>query len=184
MSVKEKLVEITTQLIKEKNGNPELVTVREIAKRAEVGIGLINYHFQSKENLISVCVKKIISSVIVGAKLVENSSPSERLKEAVKLPVDFVMQNQEISRVSVIDDLTNGHPNDNSFETLEKYLFHVRNLRLNDDDYFRTVFLLHGIQGIFLRWELYKNQFDFSDKTTRDKMLDGLVERIFGGARE
>jgi AcrR family transcriptional regulator len=31
---------------------PEAITTRRIAKRADVGVGLINYHFQTKERLL------------------------------------------------------------------------------------------------------------------------------------
>ena len=182
MDVKDRLIEITISLIKEKNGKPKQITIREIAKRAEVGVGLINYHFQSKENLIEVCIQKIIMNVISGSKPdLERLSPIERLKTSVKIPIDFLIDNQEVSKISILDDLMNGQFEDNSFKTLEKFYYHVNNLNLNEDDYFRTVFLLHGLQGIFLRWQLYKNNFDFSDKVARDKLLNNLLDKLFGG---
>ena len=63
MEVKDKIINVTIDLIKEANGNIDKITIREIAKRAEIGVGLINYHFQSKKNLVDICVQQIISNV-------------------------------------------------------------------------------------------------------------------------
>lgn len=182
MDIKERLVEVTTRLIKEKQGNPDQITVREIAKRANVGVGTLNYHFQSKDNLIEICVQKIIKETIGNSKPnMDGLSPIEKLKKSVKIPVDFLMQNPDVSRISILDDFINGQPGDNSFRTLEKYYSYAKSLDLNEDDYFRTVLLLHGLQGVFLRWRLYREKFDFSDKAKRDVLIDGLIDKLFGG---
>lgn len=182
MEIKEKLISITTTLIKETNGNPQLVTIREIAKRAKVGVGLINYHFQSKENLIEVCVQNIIHNVISNSSPnFDGLNPIEKLKLSVKTPIDFLMANPEISKISILENYFNGKSNDNTMKTLEKYYFHISNLNLNADDYFRAVCLIHALQGIFLRWELYKDKFDFSNKTERGGLIDRLIDTVFGG---
>ncbi len=182
MTVKEKLVEVTTDLIKEKKGNLNNITIREIAKRAEVGVGLINYHFQSKENLINLCVQRIISGVIVTAKAdMSDLSPLDRVKASAKIPIDFLMENPDISRISILGDFIEGHPDDNTFQTLARYFYYVRQADTSADNFFKAIFFIHGLQGIFLRWELYKDKFDFSDKVERDRLMDMLEERIFGG---
>jgi len=185
MTVKEKLIEVTIDLIKETDGEVDKITIRDIAKRAGVGIGLINYHFQSKKNLLDICVQKIISGVIAQSNPdMAQLSPMERLKRSVKIPIDFLMDNPEISKISVLGDLTQGKNDDNTFKTLSKYYCHACNLGEDEDAFFKTAFLIHGLQGIFLRWELYKEKFDFSDKAQRDSLIDSLVEKIFGGANE
>ena len=47
---KEVIIKATTELIQENDGNITKITSRRIAERAGVGLGLINYHFESKEN--------------------------------------------------------------------------------------------------------------------------------------
>lgn len=42
----------------------ERITVRQIAQRAGVGIGLINYHFKSKNNLLSIAIGDIMTNTI------------------------------------------------------------------------------------------------------------------------
>ena len=51
-NVKNRIIEVTTELIEQHNGNIKDITARMIATKAGVGLGLINYHFGSKEKLI------------------------------------------------------------------------------------------------------------------------------------
>lgn len=183
--MKDKIIDVTIGLIKENNGNIDKITIREIAKRAEIGVGLINYHFQSKKNLIEICVQKIISEAIAQSKPdIENMTPIEKLKHSVKIPVDFLMENPEISTISVLNDLMHGQANDNSFKTLARYYYYAENCKSDKNTFFKTAFLIHGLQGLFLRRTLYREKFDLSDKAQRDKLIDDLVERLFGGENE
>lgn len=182
MDIKEKLIETTIELIKENKGNSDFVTIREIAKKAEVGVGLINYHFQSKKNLIELCVQKIINSVIEKSKPdMDKLTFLEKVKTCVKIPIDFLMENPEISKISILNDFEKGQQDDNTFKTLTKYYYYISNLDFGEDNFFKTVFLIHGLQGIFLRWDLYKDKFDFSNKTERDNLINSLIDNLFGG---
>ena len=185
MEIKDKIINVTIDLIKEANGNIDKITIREIAKRAEIGVGLINYHFKSKKNLIDVCVRQIISNVITQSKPnMEELSPMEKLKCSVKIPIDFIMDNPEIAKISILGDLTQGQANDNTFQTLARYYFYANNLVLKENTFFNAALLIHGLQGIFLRWELYKDKFYFADKSQRDILIDSLVEKLFGAENE
>ena len=77
-----------------------------------------------------------------------------------------------------------GQLNDNTFLTLARYYFYASNVGINKDVFFKTVFLIHGLQGIFLRKELYKDKFDFADKVQRDILIDKIVDKLFGGEDE
>lgn len=185
MGIKDKIINATIDLIKETNGSIEEITIREIAKRAEVGVGLINYHFTSKKNLVDICVQKIISGVIDQSRPdMEQLSPIEKLKRSVKIPIDFLIDNPEISKISILGDLNEGQENDNTFKTLARYYYYASNLESNEEVFFKTAFLIHGLQGVFLRRELYKDKFDFSNKAQRDNLIDNLVERLFGAGNE
>lgn len=48
-NVKEVIIHATTELIRESDGNITKITSRKIAGRAEVGLGLINYHLEVKK---------------------------------------------------------------------------------------------------------------------------------------
>lgn len=64
MNNKEALIQAATALIEEKGDNLNEITVREICKRAGVGLGLLNYHFGNKDKLIEVCVERMINEII------------------------------------------------------------------------------------------------------------------------
>ena len=59
INVKNRIIEATTELIEQYNGSIKDITARMIAAKAEVGLGLISYHFRSKEKLITECVQRI-----------------------------------------------------------------------------------------------------------------------------
>jgi AcrR family transcriptional regulator len=58
-SARERIFAATVALLTEAR-DPGSVTVRQIADRAGVGTGLINYHFQSKESLFSEVVSALL----------------------------------------------------------------------------------------------------------------------------
>ena len=61
MDNKEAIIQATIKLIEEKGEHLEEVTVREICKRAGVGLGLVNYHFGNKDKLIEQCIERMIN---------------------------------------------------------------------------------------------------------------------------
>lgn len=46
---KHRIIEITTELLKEHNGDTEKITSRLIAKKAGIGLGSINYFLAAKK---------------------------------------------------------------------------------------------------------------------------------------
>ena len=54
MDNKEAIIQATIKLIEEKGEHLEEVTVREICKREGVGLGLVNYNFGNKDNMIEL----------------------------------------------------------------------------------------------------------------------------------
>lgn len=64
MDNKEAIMQTTIELIEEKGEHMEEITVREICKRASVGLGLVNYHFGNKDKLIELCVERMINRIV------------------------------------------------------------------------------------------------------------------------
>jgi len=95
-SVKEKIVKVTIELLEECEA-VEQVTVRDIAKKAGIGVGLINYHFQTKDNLINQCVQRIIGDVIKKFHQISqslNAEPLDNLRSLAKRNCSFLVQNK------------------------------------------------------------------------------------------
>lgn len=55
-----------TKSILQEIDDVEKITIRQIAERAGVGTGLINYHFKSKDNLLSTVIGAMMSDTIMG----------------------------------------------------------------------------------------------------------------------
>lgn len=113
-NVKEVIIHATTELIRESDGNITKITSRKIAGRAEVGLGLINYHFGSKENLITICVQRIINNVVMcfspdkkNYDEKDSLTDKERLADWAKQVYDFLFDNYAISSISILGDMQN-----------------------------------------------------------------------------
>lgn len=182
--IKEKIIQVTTELITESDGNAEKITTRAIAEKAQVGVGLINYHFQTKEHLIEICVQRIINNVIhsfqpnfsKGADCVEN------LKETAKQVVNFLMENPEISKISIMGDLSAPGLTDNTMKTTWGFLTFLHNYDMPEQD---KLLLTYGmtlmLQGMFLKKDISAQIFDldFNKKKQRDAWIDFMIERLY-----
>ena len=117
---KENIIRQTICLIKETNGSTENITMRKIAERAGIGVGLANHYFKSKDYLIEVCVQTIIDEVInsFNPALCESTQPIEVTKCVAKQVMDFLMDNKQISRVSILGDLKQPKALDNTMKTV------------------------------------------------------------------
>ncbi|MBB2184409.1 TetR family transcriptional regulator [Lachnospiraceae bacterium MD1] len=180
---KENIISVTTSLIQESNGNLDEITIRKIAQEAGVGIGLINYHFQSKEQLVELCVQRIISSVIhtFRPELLKDLQPIDRLKTVSKLVADFLMDNPEVSRISILGDHANPGIEDNTMKTVSGFLHVLTGSDIAESKQKMLLFTMTSIlQAAFLRKEISKECFgvNFYDKTERDFFIDDMIERL------
>lgn len=182
---KERLIDITIKMICE-GKKPSEITVKDITERAELGNGMVNYHFQSKDNLIRLAVKKVMNCAtkLLGEKMKEkeNESAIERLTFILKEVVNFIAMNSEISRIAVLDDLENNQMTAHLLGTEEAYNKCLKEL-YGDDTYKLWVknYLIAGyINYIFLKAENIKNEigFDFYKKDDREKAIETLVEEL------
>ncbi len=186
-SVKEKIINATTELIGECE-SVESVTIRDIAAQAGVGIGLINYHFQTKENLINLSVQKIIGNIINNFNKLYQSltmEPLEKLRFMTKRLCLFLVQNQGISRVSILSDLLNGSCTDNTSQTVEAYLPVMREVcgyKKSDQELkLLTHIMTATLQSTFLRRDVYMQNtgVDFYDAEQRELFIDRIIDSLF-----
>lgn len=88
------------------------ITVRQIAERAGVGIGLINYHFKSKDNLLRVAIGDIMSQTIHAMNNQDaytGLEPSARLKEMLKELYTLGGRNEKLMRFVLAHELATGN---------------------------------------------------------------------------
>ena len=109
-SPRERILEATLQLLNE-NLNPQAITVRQIAERAKVGVGLVNYHFQSKDKLFNEAVASAMGSLedpwLQSAASLSGDSRF-KLKQLLKINAKVGMENLEMARILITHILLEG----------------------------------------------------------------------------
>ncbi len=117
-----RILEATIELLLRAR-DPSDLTIRAITERAEVGVGLVNYHFHDKGNLVREAVRTFISRSIVSGyarRTHSGSTARDRVASLLLGPIDFLVGYPQLSRVSVLFDLSEPVPGDNSDETFHE----------------------------------------------------------------
>jgi AcrR family transcriptional regulator len=188
METKDKIIMATIDLIKEKQ-DIKKITMRRIAKKADVAVSMINYHFQTKENLINKAVQKFIGTIISNAgKQYQDVdiSPEEKMKLGLKRAAKFLANNPGIARVSILNDLKNGSINDNSSQVLESIVKQLKEVYGDKKDGVDLKIMaqqqLATVQVIFLRTSIFKEQtgINYYDDQQRDELMDRIVDNMLG----
>lgn len=89
----------------------EKVTVRQIAERAGVGIGLINYHFRTKDNLLRIAIGDVMAEMATSLAQTgyhAESEPATRLKTMLKQLYSFGERHEKLIQFMLKDGLLNG----------------------------------------------------------------------------
>lgn len=183
-NVKNRIIEATTELIEQHNGNISEITARMIAKKADIGLGLINYHFGSKEKLITECVQRIIGKVVTGFQMTKQyESDKERLTACATYVFDFLFEHSAISRVSILGDLQNYTENCNSVFTQRGFSLSLKNAISNEDKSMFVFILTAAMQVAFLGSETVKQLlgYDFTKNEDRAAYISKLIDILFEG---
>ena len=161
MDNKEAIIQATIKLIEENGEHLEEVTVREICKRAGVGLGLVNYHFGNKDKLIEQCIERMINGTVDHFQNIREKTdgftPFEKLEYLGNMTLDFLFEHYAISKISVLTDMHTPKENDNTNRTYAAYLPLVAACRpdWNESTVNRKTFcLITVMQQMFLRYEI------------------------------
>jgi AcrR family transcriptional regulator len=183
--MKELIIKTTIDLITESDGDITTISTRAIADKAQVGTGLVNYHFQTKENLIEICVERMIGKVIAEfAPVVVETSPMAQLKHRAKLVFDFLIGNPAVSKISILSDHKNPKNDDNTIKSTMGICRALGDFGVPENDRFILAFALVSVmQALFLRREQSEELFgyDLHIKERRDEVLDLIIDNLFGG---
>ena len=187
VNVKERIIEVTTELIEQNNGSIKDITARMIAAKADVGLGLINYHFGSKEKLITECVQRIIGQVVAGFHMEQEfQTDKERLAAWATCVFNFLFEHSAISRVSILGDLQNYTENCNSVLTQHGFSMALKNSISKDDKSMFVFILTAAMQVAFLGSETVKQLlgYDFTKTDDRAAYIGKLVDILFEGGAD
>ena len=160
MDAKESIIQAATELIGEKGERMDEITVREICKRAGVGLGLVNYHFGSKERLIEACVERIIGGIVARFEEMKDGTAGmpalDRLVHLSSATLDYLFEHEVVARVSILSDMHTPKPDDNTSRTFAAYVPLVAACGPDWDEATvrrKTLLLITTMQQIFLRHE-------------------------------
>ena len=186
---KELLIDATINLINENNGDVSKVTIREIATRSGVAVGLINYLFGNKDNLITICVQKIILNVVttftpnlnIDSSLDNNTKAKYKLSATAKQVFEFLFNNKSIARISILNDYKDYSDNSNSSMTTKGFIRVLNDLEVDELEKDKIAFYLTStMQVAFIRSLSNSNYlgYDFTKKEFRDRFIDDLIDKL------
>lgn len=158
MDHKEAIIQAAIKLISEKGDDLNEITVREICKRAGVGLGLVNYHFGNKDKLIELCVERMINNIVERFRNIQEEtkgfSPLEKLDYLGNMTLSYLFEHDAVSKISILADMQTPREDDNTQRTYAAYLPLVSACRPDWDEETvkrKTFCLIAVMQQVFLR---------------------------------
>ena len=190
---KESIIQATIELIEVSDGNIRNITARSIADKGGVSLGLINYHFGSKDNLITICCNRIINMTLLSMspEMVDYAkedglTDQERLISFAKQTFEFIYENSSTVKISILSDLQDYSPDCNSALTQKGFLLALRG-DMSEVQKKHIAFSLASImQAAFLAGDNAKQitGYDLKTKKQREKFIVDTVDLLFEGVYE
>ena len=186
--IKELLIDQTIALIKESDGKPESITARAIAQRSGVALGLINYHFGSKDNLLAKCSNKIITDLLCSMKPElmnaedDGLSDRERLTGYAKQTFEFLFANRAIVKMSILSDFSSYRADSNSALTQKGFQMALRGNIPDKSKRLISFSLASSMQAAFLAAEESKKitGYDLNTRKGRSSFIEDTVNMLMG----
>jgi AcrR family transcriptional regulator len=180
---KERILHATIAMLNEEDDLSK-ITVRRIADWAGVGIGLINYHFQTKENLLNEAVGMIMGQEAarwLGAAEFGETDPVTRLKMLLKETSRIALRYPMLSEIAISHALLRGNMDvEQMVLPMFRQIFGegATELRVR----LAAFQLIASAQVAFLRSREFRTYvgIDLFNDRQRDEALDLLVDNLIG----
>ncbi|MFH1693412.1 MAG: TetR/AcrR family transcriptional regulator [Bacillota bacterium] len=176
------IFEATLRLLSNNKSGNEL-TVRDIASEAEVNIALINYYYQSKDNLLQMAVQHKMSNLINNIYMdsLKESHPCDQLKKLLISTADLGFDNYEINRIAVEGELRNGCINScNMIIPLLEIIFDDKDKEMSKIHALQLMVPFHNIMLYPITYNNYLNT-DFFDYDKRVITISKIVDSFLKG---
>lgn len=191
--IKQRIIETTIGIIEESNGDINNITARKIAQNSGVALGLINYHFGSKENLIAECCKQIINDMLLGMApgkvnytTDDGLSDLERLISFASQTFDYIYSNPSMVKISILSDFKDYKVDGNSAFTQKGFQMALRG-NFPEKRKKHIAFSLASImQSAFLAGDNAKaiTGYDLKTKKQRDRFIRDTVTMLMSEMEE
>ena len=182
---KEAIIKATTELIEENNGDVKAVTARAIAERCDIALGLINYHFKSKDKLIELCVQRIVNRILLCFYSAPDSGGNmiQSVINQAKQVMDFFFDNKAMAKIFILSDFKNYDVKSNSVSTQNGFKIAVGDRVDNRKKKLLCFILTSAIETAFLTGNSSHEilGFDLNDKEERDFFVEDAVYMLFQG---
>ncbi len=175
------IIDVARAMINETD-DIEKITTRQIAQRAEVGIGLINYHFKSKDNLLRIAIGDVMIKTIAGFAQTEaysKLSAIEKLRVMLKELYALIGRSKKLVRFILTHEVTEGNMQTPLYLVpLLKEVFGNK----KDDMALRIIALqiIHPIQVTGLNAEAFRmySGIDLFEAEQRSRFVDMLIDNL------
>lgn len=177
---KKRIMETMVQLLMEKK-DVNKITTRQIAELANVNSALINYYYQSKENLVykavEICMENI-ANMLFNDKM-QAQIPVVRLKSMVKAFSTFCFDNYYLSEIAISNEIRHGSINTSGMIVpLLKEIF--GDTKTESELKLLALQIIAPIQIVFLNAEEYKAYLskDLQNEQVRNELLDQMIDNV------
>jgi TetR/AcrR family transcriptional regulator, regulator of cefoperazone and chloramphenicol sensitivity len=167
----------TTIALLDAEPNPKQLTTRAIASAAGVGIGLINYHFGSKDKLVNEALWAVIGTEAQGwLALDADGDPEARLRGLLQTTAAMAMARRDLLRHAMLGEIQQS-----SFTVQHMVLPLLRDTLPNEDELrlrLRTYALVAALQAAFVQLDALGDYLghDLRDPSNLTEMIDHLID--------
>lgn len=179
INAKEKIFQATLELITI-GEDAERITTRQIAAKAGVNPALVNYYYQSKENLLSKVVGVMMGGII-NQVLQEESMTTDtqtRLRNILVTTADAAFKYYNVCKIAISSELKQGCKN--SCEMIMPLLKEMFKGHSESDLNIIALQLLLPFHHIVLAPELYNEYLntDFFDEQQRRQKINQMIDCV------
>ncbi|HTX78619.1 MAG TPA: TetR/AcrR family transcriptional regulator [Longilinea sp.] len=181
LEARQKILNAACDMLRE-GMKPQAITVRRIAERAGVGIGLINYHFQSRDKLLNEAVTTLMgeqAELWLDPTSLTQADPLDNLHRLLKETSRIGIQFPAYTQVAVKYELEQGEVN---VPTLLLPLLHqIYGVQKSELEIRLIAFaLVTALQVAMLRLGAFRRYTGINvlNDQQRDQCIDLLIENL------
>lgn len=190
MDIKESIIKSTTELIQQNGGDLSAVTSRAIAEKCGIALGLINYHFKSKDKLIEICVQRIVNKILFCFYSDEHSgddiSDRDRVLHHAQKVFDFFFQNKAMAKTFILSDMKNYKTKSNTAAVQCGLKLALKKTGTNNQKRLLSYMLTSVMETAFLTDKKSTEAlgYNLDNKLERDMFLTEAVDMVYNGIGE
>lgn len=154
--VKEYILRTTVGML-ENGFDADVITIRKIAQKANVSVGLINYHYGTKDELLLLATNQVIDRVAVSENVLlldMSLPPKERLRKFLLGMAEIVIRHEAFSEIMMRQEILS-----NSFTTPNHILSILKEIQPMETEStlkWLSIVVVAPLQYIFLKKSGFK----------------------------